>query len=906
MQNIRIAPDVGALSPRDAGDWGARRRRRACVCAPLACAASLWLCAPGRGDTLVAYTFEGDVLTPSTTHVRVAATDFSYQGADATPGFFAGADSADAYSASDWQVGHGLGAYYTFALTIGAGFVGEISAVTFDSERSDTGPTNWVVRFSTDGAAFHTMGAWESTTSFGDEVADDCHLPRVVGTVWFRMYGTNASSDQGTWRVDNVTVSGTLAIDDGSRIIRFQGFDAGPYDTWASSTNAGSGTVAVSDDEHYRGARSLKLTGSINGLSDPCVTFDSVSVSGYSNVAVAVAFAAAGPDADDDLYLDLSFDGGSTWPAVTKLVDGYDGANIAFGATHTVAPVTVSANPYRTTISADQADVAIQLRFQETSNGHLDSYYLDSLILTGIPIPSSNAPSIANYGIPAELTVASATIQGHVRGGYPYPSITVYYGPTDGGDVFGQWRHATNIGAKAWGLFSYTLGGLRPGQCYYYRLYASNVRGSALADTSTGFVTAAGAMPASARAYIDSFAVGTGMPWAIDRDGDGLSDAWEIEHFTNIGSTDGSVDSDSDEVTDELEYLAGTDPDDASSKMQIEGVGPATADSNDIRLRIRGGGFSGPARYTTAGDAIARTFRIYAGGSASAPKALVGEVTDGDTGTNYWTDPGAAGVYRSRFYEVATVYGGGAYTNTETWAMFAQPRVARHATLVCVPVDYGAGNNLNAALGDELARGLHASDTEAEADKVRWRDADNAWVEYFLSASGGWSKAGEPGASVAIEPGKALWIVRGSGSVSRTNAVFGGKVFAASDLSPRNFKANAWTAAGWPLPTPGAASGADTTPNQLGFTEGNGGTRGELYDARSGDQLWVWRYEGGWDRYWLTDDHDGEVDPLDRRWYKSYGVDRGFADIAIEPGQALYYFHSTNWGGASDFDWKPE
>jgi calcineurin-like phosphoesterase family protein/Calx-beta domain-containing protein/purple acid phosphatase-like protein/thrombospondin type 3 repeat protein len=58
---------------------------------------------------------------------------------------------------------------------------------------------------------------------------------------------------------------------------------------------------------------------------------------------------------------------------------------------------------------------------------------------------------------------------------------------------------------------------------------------------------------------------------APDADGDGLPDAWEVTHFTNTTSQNGSGDPDSDGATNLEEYQAGTDPMDPASKPPSPG-----------------------------------------------------------------------------------------------------------------------------------------------------------------------------------------------------------------------------------------------------------------------------------------------------------------------------------------------
>ena len=173
----------------------------------------------------------------------------------------------------------------------------------------------------------------------------------------------------------------------GPATIRAQGFEGSTNDNWTAVFTPGSGTIATSTERFMSGTKSLKLSGSASLNSDPTVEFANVNISSYSDVQLSVAFAASGPDGDDDLYLDLSYDNGITWTGAgsAKLVDGYGNANVAFGATCSANPTTVAANPWTVSIPAGTAQLKVRVRYDEkiSSANTSDHYFIDDVRLTG-------------------------------------------------------------------------------------------------------------------------------------------------------------------------------------------------------------------------------------------------------------------------------------------------------------------------------------------------------------------------------------------------------------------------------------------------------------------------------------------------------------------------------------------
>lgn len=179
----------------------------------LVCFVILVACSVCRADVIALYTFEGPSLTNSAGALNVTVSDFQYVGSGTT-NFFSGNGSASGFSATAWPTNAVIGGVFTFSLTLNLGYSLSLSNVTFDNYRSGTGPADCGVQFSTNGGSVWTT--IESFTSpaastWYTRLADMTLFSDATGIIDFRIYATNATSAAGTFRVDNVTVNGSVS-----------------------------------------------------------------------------------------------------------------------------------------------------------------------------------------------------------------------------------------------------------------------------------------------------------------------------------------------------------------------------------------------------------------------------------------------------------------------------------------------------------------------------------------------------------------------------------------------------------------------------------------------------------------------------------------------------------------------
>ncbi|MFT5413413.1 MAG: hypothetical protein ACI9NC_006167, partial [Verrucomicrobiales bacterium] len=103
---------------------------------------------------------------------------------------------------------------------------------------------------------------------------------------------------------------------------------------------------------------------------------------------------------------------------------------------------------------------------------------------TESPVP----PSVENRAADG-ISGTSANLRGEVTGlGFDAPSVTIYYGTSDGGNNTGAWNSSSILGVRS-GDFSMFLSGLDPLTTYFYRARATNVAGSSWAPSTASFDT---------------------------------------------------------------------------------------------------------------------------------------------------------------------------------------------------------------------------------------------------------------------------------------------------------------------------------------------------------------------------------------------------------------------------------
>lgn len=259
----------------------------------------------------------------------------------------------------------------------------------------------------------------------------------------------------------------------------------------------------------YTGSNALVLS-SDTGTSNAPLTL--VSPGTYSRIAVLATSGNGSGGGNDATNVTLRFNDNSTFTVPYYAPDwfgksngvlysialaGFERINLTSGAVSGVTNGTVPNNPrlYQTTIDLETLLGAsnkplVSLTFDKPSTVRSTAIFA----ISGEPALPSVLATLTNTPATSIQTTA-ATLNGQViTNGGDAPTITIYYGPANGGTNTVAWSNNVVLGTQN-GTFSQPVTGLNPGTTYYHAARGLNAAGTAWATPSGSFTTLLASAP---------------------------------------------------------------------------------------------------------------------------------------------------------------------------------------------------------------------------------------------------------------------------------------------------------------------------------------------------------------------------------------------------------------------------
>jgi hypothetical protein len=164
--------------------------------------------------------------------------------------------------------------------------------------------------------------------------------------------------------------------------------------------------------------------------------------------------------------------------------------------------------------------------------------------------------SVVKNLAPTSICDNSATLNATLNASGTNYTVTVYYGPTDGGTNAGVWGASEYVGSwtNVYTNVSYAASGLLANTTYYYTLMASNTTGNVWASPSWTFRTSVA--PSATTNYL-------------------VPHMWleaNVPGSTNDYEAAAEADPDGDGFKTWQEYWSGTDPQNSNSYLRIESI----------------------------------------------------------------------------------------------------------------------------------------------------------------------------------------------------------------------------------------------------------------------------------------------------------------------------------------------
>ena len=184
-----------------------------------------WRCATGNtpgsvttSGTLAFWNFDGSTPQPSLVMTNIAASPVATSNTGSIQYFGGNPSTGQAIATSGFSTSAGPPATntscFTFSVIVTNGSVASLSSLSFDDQRSGTGPTAFTVQISHTAnfsSGIYTSAAQTAHTAIASGANSfPLTLSNLTGTIYFRLYGYSAGSSGGTWRIDNLKVQGSV------------------------------------------------------------------------------------------------------------------------------------------------------------------------------------------------------------------------------------------------------------------------------------------------------------------------------------------------------------------------------------------------------------------------------------------------------------------------------------------------------------------------------------------------------------------------------------------------------------------------------------------------------------------------------------------------------------------------
>jgi hypothetical protein len=151
--------------------------------------------------------------------------------------------------------------------------------------------------------------------------------------------------------------------------------------SWSSSGGGGTSTTANT----FNGTRSRWMGNNGNAAAHQ-ITLGNVDISSFKNVTLSVAFASRNVDVGENLLMEVSYDGGTTWSTSVTLVAPITTNEIL--NINTTSSSTVSSNPYIFNVPPIASQISVRFRVVNASGNSIiiqstEYYYIDDVELSG-------------------------------------------------------------------------------------------------------------------------------------------------------------------------------------------------------------------------------------------------------------------------------------------------------------------------------------------------------------------------------------------------------------------------------------------------------------------------------------------------------------------------------------------